>query len=117
MRFDDATLSALCQRLNEDEAFTQAVQKGAAFLFRAGELSLFLRIEPGRCAEARLGGSPEEADFVIEASPEAWERLLRGELDAIAAFTQGQLKLKKGSLFALMPYARAAKAIFEAFRA
>ncbi len=117
MRFDGATLAALCQRLNADEAFTQSVPKAAAFLFQAGELAVFLRVEPGRCAEARLGGSPEAADFVIEASPEAWERLLRGELDAIAAFTRGQLRLKKGSLFALMPYARAARAIFEAFRA
>ncbi len=54
---------------------------------------------------------------MIEASPEAWEKLVRGELDVVAAFTRGQLKLTKGNLFALMPYARAAKAIFGAFRA
>ena len=117
MRIDETTLAELCRRLNASEAFKQAVPKAGAFLFRAGELSVFLRIEPGRCAEARLGGTPEEADFVIEASPEAWEKLVRGELDVVAAFTRGQLKLTKGNLFALMPYARAAKAIFGAFRA
>ena len=117
MQLDEATLSALCQRLNASEAFKKAVQKAGAFLFQAGELSVFLRLEPGRCVEARLGGVPEEADFVIEASPEAWEKLVSGELDVVSAFTRGQLRLKKGNLFALMPYAQAAKAIFKAFSA
>jgi len=117
MQLDEATLSDLCARLNASETFQNVAKKAGAFLFQAGELSVFLRIELGRCAEARLGGTPEEADFVIEASPEAWEKLVRGELDVVSAFTRGQLKLKKGNLFALMPYAQAAKAIFEAFQA
>jgi len=116
MQMDDATLTDLCKRLNESEVFQRAVTKAGAFLFQIDGQSIFLRMEPGRCAEARLGGTPEEADFVIEASPEVWEKLLRGEIDVVSAFTRGQLKLKKGNLFALMPYAQAAKAIFEAFR-
>ncbi len=115
MQLDEAVLEKLCRTLNESETFKRAVKKPGAFLFRAGEVAVFLRVEPGRCAAARLGGDPEEADFVLEASPETWERLLRGELDVVAAFTRGELKLKKGSLFALMPYAQAAKAIFAAF--
>ncbi len=114
MTLDAATLDRLCQRLNASEAFRRAASRPGRFLFRSGELSVYIRLEPGACAEARLGGSPEEADFVVEASPEAWEALLKGELDPVTAFTRGQLRLKKGSLFALMPYARAAKAIFQA---
>ncbi len=117
MQLDEATLADLCKRLNESEAFQRTVTKAGAFLFQVDGQSVFLRMEPGRCAEARPGGTPEEADFVIEASPEAWEKLVRGELDVVSAFTRGQLRLKKGNLFALMPYAQAAKAIFEAFRA
>ncbi len=116
MQMDEATLTDLCKRLNESEVFQRAATKAGAFLFQIDRQSIFLRLEPGRCAEARLGGTPEEADFVIEASPEVWEKLLGGELDVVSAFTRGQLKLKKGNLFALMPYAQAAKAIFEAFR-
>ena len=114
LELSEETIKALCQRLNESDAFRRAASREGAFLFRAGDLVVFVRLGPGECREARLGGDEAEADFVIEAEPEAFEALARGELDPVSAFTQGKLKLKKGSLFALLPYARAAKAIFEA---
>ncbi len=113
--FDAEKLAALCRRLNASPAFAQAAARlKGSFLFSAGETAAFLRLEPGRCAEARLARPDEAADFVIEADPETWRAALAGSLDPLAAFAQGRFKLKKGSLLALMPYAQAAKAIFQA---
>jgi len=112
--FDEASLAALCQRLNESEVFQAAATKAGSFLLLLGERAVFLRIAPGRCEEARLAREGEGADFVIEASEEALEKLARRELDVTAAFMKGELRLKKGSLFGLLPYAQAAKAIFDA---
>ena len=115
MEFDEATLRALCARLNQSEVFRKAATKAGSFLLLLGERAVFLKISPGRCEEARLAREGENADFVIEASEEALGKLARRELDVAAAFMKGELRLKKGSLFGLLPYAKAAKAIFDAF--
>lgn len=114
MEFDEATLRSLCEQLNQNEAFRKAATKAGSFLLLLGERAVFLKLAPGRCEEARLAREGESADFVIEASKEVLEKLARRELDVTAAFMKGELRLKKGSLFGLMPYAKAAKAVFDA---
>ena len=51
----------------------------------------------------------EETPYLIKAEPVAWKSVLAGKTDPIVGLMGGKLKLAKGSLFALLPYAKAAK--------
>jgi putative sterol carrier protein len=65
----------------------------------------------GECRGARAA-TPDELDdapYSIEASPEVWKGVLAGETDPIVGLMGGKLKLVKGKLFKLLPYAKAAK--------
>jgi putative sterol carrier protein len=56
-------------------------------------------------AEAQLDDTP----YLITAEPAAWKSVLAGKTDPIVGLMGGKLKLAKGSLFSLLPYAKAAK--------
>ncbi len=51
----------------------------------------------------------ENVPYVIQAVPATWRNVLAGRTDPIVGLMGGKLKLAKGSLFALLPYAKAAK--------
>jgi putative sterol carrier protein len=55
--------------------------------------------------EAELEATP----YLIKANPTIWKSVLAGKTDPIVGLMGGKLKLAKGSLFALLPYAKAAK--------
>ncbi len=62
-----------------------------------------------RGAKAADSGELEDTPYLIRAEPAAWKNVLAGKTDPIVGLMGGKLKLAKGSLFALLPYARAAK--------
>ena len=62
-----------------------------------------------RGAKAADEAELEEAPYLITAEPIAWKSVLAGKTDPIVGLMGGKLKLAKGSLFALLPYAKAAK--------
>lgn len=51
----------------------------------------------------------DEVPYLIQATPKVWKSVLAGATDPIVGLMGGKLKLAKGSLFALLPYAKAAK--------
>ena len=73
-----------------------------------------------RGAKAASENELEETPYLIKAEPAAWKSVLGGKTDPIVGLMGGKLKLAKGSLFALLPYAKAAKelvvAVTERFR-
>jgi putative sterol carrier protein len=62
-----------------------------------------------RSASAATADDIAEVPFIIKASPPAWKKVLAGKLDPIVGLMGGKLKLARGGLFALLPYAKAAK--------
>ena len=62
-----------------------------------------------RGAKAMSENELEDAPYVIKAEPAVWKRVLGRKTDPIVGLMGGKLKLAKGSLFALLPYAKAAK--------
>ena len=62
-----------------------------------------------RSAKAADAGELEDTPYLIKAEPAAWKSVLAGKTDPIVGLMGGKLKLAKGSLFALLPYAKAAK--------
>jgi len=65
----------------------------------------------GDCRSARAAGPAdlEDVPYMIKATPANWKSVLSGKTDPIVGLMGGKLKLAKGSLFALLPYAKAAK--------
>ena len=65
----------------------------------------------GDCSGAAVATAAEleDAPYHIKANPSTWKGVLAGKTDPIVGLMGGKLKLSKGSLFALLPYAKAAK--------
>jgi putative sterol carrier protein len=65
----------------------------------------------GQCRGASTGSSDEldEVPYLIKSTPSNWKNVLAGKTDPIVGLMGGKLKLARGSMFALLPYAKAAK--------
>jgi putative sterol carrier protein len=65
----------------------------------------------GDCRGAKVATADKLGDtpYLISAEPAAWKSVLAGKTDPIVGLMGGKLKLAKGGLFALLPYAKAAK--------
>jgi putative sterol carrier protein len=62
-----------------------------------------------RGAKAATDTDLESAPYVIKATPDTWKDVLGGDVDPIFGLLRGKLKLARGSVFSLVPYAVAAK--------
>ncbi len=69
-----------------------------------------------RSAAAAKPKDVEAAPYVIRATPAVWNDVLAGDVDPIFGLMRGKLKLAKGGLFSLLPYAAAAKELVIAAR-
>ena len=69
-----------------------------------GDVSYYTVIENGKIIENKLG-SDEQAEFTMTQSYDDAVKVLKGELDANAAFMQGRVKVtgNMGKLMSLMP--------------
>lgn len=76
----------------------------------------FVRVDDGRCSEARLAGADdlEVADFVLSATTTTWLALIAARTTPTMAAMTGRLHLEKGDLFALIPHAKAAAELLAA---
>jgi putative sterol carrier protein len=109
------------QKINENEAYRAAAAKweGAVALIMTPDDSMGIPDErfvvadlwhgESRGATAGVKADLEDAPYKIQADPPAWKNVLAGRTDPIVGLTVGKLKLVKGGMFALLPYARAAK--------
>ena len=70
----------------------------------AGDVKYFTVIEDGTMTENSLG-EDAEAEFTLSSTYDDSVRILKGELDANAAFMQGKVKVtgNMGKLMSLMP--------------
>lgn len=71
----------------------------------------YLDVWHGHCRAARAAGPAEfaEAAFVLEGDPATWRELLTGTLSPMLALLTGRVRLARGELARLLPYAGAAK--------
>ena len=79
----------------------------------AGErlAAVFLDVWHGGCRVARAATDADlaEAVYVLEAEPVAWKAVLGGGVSPMMALLSGRVKLARGELAKLLPYATAAK--------
>ena len=80
------------------------------------ESAVFVDLAHGGAVSVRpaLARDLGVATFRVDGPAEAWEKLLRGEIEPPQALAAGQVKLVRGSFFSLLPRLAAAKELFRA---
>lgn len=78
--------------------------------------ALYVDLDDGECRAARVASDADSvaAPYVIGAPRETWRSVLGGDIDPILGLLQGKLRLERGNLLKLVPYARAAKVLLAA---
>ncbi len=109
------------EQINTNEGYRKAAEKweGAIGLVMTAdpdmgipeERAVIADLWHGECRSARAGGDTdlEDAPYLIRSTPTIWNKVLAGKTDPIVGLMGKKLELAKGSLFALLPYAKAAK--------
>ncbi len=108
-------------KINDNADYRKAAEKweGAIALVMAADGDMGIPEERiviadlwhGACrgAKAAAADDLDQVPYLIRATPVAWSSVLKGKTDPIVGLMGGKLKLAKGSMFALLPYAKAAK--------
>ena len=114
--FSEAWAAAWGRALNASEGYRRAAARweGSVVLRQADDgRGVFLDLWHGDCRAARLASTAdgEAAVYVLEATRADWRELMTGRLAPILALMTGKLRLAKGDLMALVPYAAAAGAL------
>jgi putative sterol carrier protein len=75
-----------------------------------------LDLHHGECRGARIASDDdrENARYVMEAAPDAWRDLLSGRTPPLMALMTARLRLTRGNLSALLPFAGAARELVAA---
>ncbi len=85
----------------------------------ATERGVLLDLHHGECREA-TAPPPEAvrsaADFVIDGDFATWKEVIEGRLDPLKGLMFGKLRLRKGSLVALIPYTKASQELVKSAR-
>ncbi len=109
------------EKINSNESYRKAAAtwEGALALVMASDPEMGIPTDRAvvadlwhgdcRSAAARFANAMDDVPFVIQATPETWGNVLSGRTDPIVGLMGGKLKLVKGGLFSLLPYAKAAK--------
>ncbi len=119
--FTDEWAQLWKDKLNENENYRKAATKwegdiGMIMSVDSGmgipeERAVIADLWHGDCRGAAAGSeeSLAAAYILIKATPKVWKSVLAGKTDPIVGLTFGKLKLARGKMVALLPYAKAAK--------
>ena len=108
---------AWCRALNESPAYRSAAARweGDVVLVMnaegdAPECAVHLDLHHGSCRAARVATGDDRAGarYVMEAAPAMWRELLGGRTPPLMALLSGRLRLTRGNMADLVPFAGAA---------
>ncbi|MDB4951455.1 MAG: putative sterol carrier protein [Gemmatimonadetes bacterium] len=124
--FTEEWAAACCARIDGHAGFREAGAEWADAVVLvmladpargvAQDRAFHLDLHRGRCRGARpaTAADLETTPYVLTASPSAWEQILGGSLEPVAALMTGRLRLARGGLFALAKHAGAARELVRA---
>lgn len=123
--FSRAWAEEWCLTLNGTPAYRSAAAtwEGSVALVMARDGSpksprcaVFMDLWHGECRAARVATETdlESATFVLAGSAANWRDLLTGRIAPLMAMMGGKIRLTRGSMAALLPYAAAAKELIAA---
>lgn len=116
--FSDEWAQAWCRALNDSHAYRAAAAtwEGSVGLVmtrpEAAPQAVLLDLWHGECRGARVAPAADveaAAVYVIAAPRDTWKELLGGRASPLVALMSGKLRLTKGNMATLLPYANAAK--------
>lgn len=117
--FSEAWAHAWCSHLTSRPAFLEAARNWDApvvlAMTRNGAGSetraVYVRLAGGTCHEARAATAADlaSAPIAFEASAGVWRDLFGGTLPPVTALLGGKLRLVRGTLTTLLPFAGAAR--------
>jgi putative sterol carrier protein len=117
--FSDAWAKACAVAINANPAYRAAAKtwEGAVLLSMssANEVDdarrVFLDLWHGECRGARSAKAEDEtaARFILSGREDGWREVLTGQIAPFLAIMTGKLRVSKGSILELLPYANAAK--------
>jgi putative sterol carrier protein len=118
----DEWIKALCQELNQSEAYAQAAKKweGDFYFIVSPEGSveeptfLYMDLWHGKCREAFLAEDESEKDpvFRMSAPLSIWRKVVEKKLDPIQGLLTRQIQLK-GNMTMIMKNVKAAQEMVE----
>lgn len=120
MVFSEDWAREWCQQLNGRVSYQHAAARweGAVALVMtrdgseaSAQRAVFLDLWHGQCRAARVA-SPDDlstAAYVLSGTAVAWREVLSGRMAPLMAFMSGKIRLTKGSMSSLLPYAAAAR--------
>lgn len=117
--FTAAWASAWRDRLNASPLYREAAAEWEgdvvlAVADPAGETrAVYLDLVRGECRAARTASEEDrdQARYLVEGTAQSWHRVLTGRTSLVMAVLTGALRLTRGTLAELLPYARAAQAL------
>lgn len=123
--FSQAWAQEWCGILNSRPAYQKAAAtwEGAVALVMTRDASahserktVFLDLWHGECRAARIpsDGDLESARYILSGTAQGWKGVLSGTVAPLTAIMTGKIRLAKGSLGTLVPYAAAARELVEA---
>ena len=122
--FSEAWARACQDLINANTAYREAARtwEGSILLLMSdgrtseGDRRVYLDLWHGECREARIANAEDQAAarYVLHGTDAAWRQVLTGELAPLMAVVTGKLRLAKGALMELLPYAGAAKELIAA---
>ena len=112
--FNKEWAESFCEKLNLNDEYRIAASEWEWPIILKLEdenKGVYLDLYKGNCNNVRPAGEPdfENAEFVITASKETWEKILTGKTDPVTAIMIKKLKLEKGSMAELVKNVNAAK--------
>lgn len=116
--FTDAWAAAWAEHLTASAAYREAAAtwEGGVVLEVADgaaepEAAVYLDLWHGACRAGRVATAAdrETARYVLRGSRTTWQQVLAGKAQPIMAVMTGRLRLMRGDLVGLLPYAGAAK--------
>jgi ribonucleoside-diphosphate reductase beta chain len=123
--FGEAWAARWASEVAASEGYREAAQgwEGSLVLEATGErgqplAAVWADLHHGECRETREAtlGDLASAAYVLQAPVAVWEKLFAGTLEPMWALVSGKLKLARGALGGLVPYASAARELVAAAR-
>ena len=118
--FSEQWAQAFAKEINVNDAHRQAASGWTwplvlQMISSNSEKSVFLDLHNGECKTAKVADQSDfnAAEFIISASKDSWQKILKKELDPMLAVMTKQLELKKGNVGTLLKYVDAAKELIK----
>lgn len=116
--FSSEWVAAYKDAINSSDEYAKTAAKWTlgkiALVMKDDDKAVLLDLYEGKCLAATstdATNAETEATFVIVGDMQTWQDVLGGKLQPLMGIMRGRLKLTKGSIGKLLPYANASVAL------